>query len=351
MNPRTLGTVAAAFALLATLAVLPAVLTLTAADPTGSCGTTTGGPIDVILATIRQVESGGNYTSTATGSSASGAYGFINQSWAGYGGYPSAYLAPASVQDAKATEYVTALLAGNGGDVSLIGVAWYLGHVPPPGSPEWDVVPAPGAGNRFSPRQYQTKWMDIYRTKLAGPSPSSTTAPTAATTPPRPCEPGQGVALPGGWALPGPKDVLDRTADQINNPHHGYPAWDWSIPVGTPIYAIRGGTVISLTTNPYNCAGQTACNKCGLGVIVEDQEATQWTYCHGSAQHVNIGDTVTAGQQILSSGNTGNSTGPHVHIAIRAVGLDRCPQPLIASLYQHSLGLDPQSLPTNGCTH
>lgn len=130
--------------------------------------------------------------------------------------------------------------------------------------------------------------------------------------------------LPGGWALPGPKDILDRTADQINNPHHGYPAWNWSIPVGTPIYAIRGGTVISLTTNPYNCAGQTACNKCGLGVVVEDQDATQWTYCHGSAQHVNIGDTVTAGQQILSAGNTGNSTGPHVHIAIRAAGLDRC---------------------------
>jgi hypothetical protein len=314
----------------------------------------TGGPVEVILATIRQLESGGNYTARAAGSTASGAYQFIDQTWGGYGGYPRAWLAPPDVQDAKATDHVTALLAAHGNDVSLVPVAWYLGHVPPPGSAEWDTVPAPSAGNILTPRQYQTKWMAAYNANLAT-HPGAKVAPDpSATTDERPvvaCLGGTGDTLPGGWALPGPRDILDRTADQLDDPHHDYPAWDWAIPTGTPIYAIRGGTVTALTTTPYNCAGHANCNKCGLGVVITDDHGAQWTYCHGSAHHVNQGDTVTAGQQILTSGNTGNSTGPHLHLAIRVNGVNRCPQPLLVSLHRDGIGGDPASLPTKGCSY
>jgi len=351
MSSRTLAVAGVAIAGLLTLAVLPAVLVTAAAAPQGGCGATVGGPVEVIMATIRQLESGGDYTARAAGSSASGAYQFIDQSWAGYGGYPRAWLAPPDVQDAKAAEYIAAVLAANGDDVSLVPVSWYLGHVPPAGSTEWDTIPAPGAGNRLTPREYQTKWMDVYRTKLADhdatpPGGDTGTAPTAPA-----CTAGHGTPLPGGWSLPGPRDVIERNADQLNAPHHDYPAWDWGIPTGTPVYAVRGGTVIALTTSPYNCAGHTSCNDCGLGVIINDEQGVQWTYCHGSAHHVNQGDTVTAGQQILSSGNTGNSTAPHLHLAIRTAGIARCPQPLLVSLYQHGIGLDPNSLPTTGCSY
>ena len=54
-------------------------------------------------------------------------------------------------------------------------------------------------------------------------------------------------------------------------------------------------------------------------------------------------------KQILWSGNTGRSGAPHVHLEIRAGGEQRCPQPLLQSLYSEGVGLDPATLPTNGC--
>ena len=52
--------------------------------------------IGAILATIRAMESGGDYTVQVTTSTASGAYGFLDSSWGGYGGYWRARDAPPS---------------------------------------------------------------------------------------------------------------------------------------------------------------------------------------------------------------------------------------------------------------
>lgn len=56
-------------------------------------------------------ESGGSLTARNPSSSASGKWQFLDSTWAGFGGYTSAYLAPESVQDAKAR----ALWAGGAG--------------------------------------------------------------------------------------------------------------------------------------------------------------------------------------------------------------------------------------------
>lgn len=56
-------------------------------------------------------ESGGSLTARNPSSSASGKWQFLDSTWAGYGGYASAYLAPESVQDGKARE----LWAGGAG--------------------------------------------------------------------------------------------------------------------------------------------------------------------------------------------------------------------------------------------
>jgi hypothetical protein len=115
-----------------------------------------------VLVTIRTIESGGDYTIRARGSTASGAYQIVDGTWAGFGGYPSAYLAPAGVQDAKAVEMVSGILARHAGDVTVIPVYWYLGHLPGRGSPEWDTVPVPEAGNVLTPRAYQSRWLATY---------------------------------------------------------------------------------------------------------------------------------------------------------------------------------------------
>jgi hypothetical protein len=117
-------------------------------------------PNNPILRTIRQLESNSNYQAR-NASSASGAYQIIDSTWANYAGYPSAYLAPPEIQDTKAAEMITRVLARND-DVSRVPPAWYVGHVPADDSPEWDQVPAPYAGNTITVRQYQQRWIDLY---------------------------------------------------------------------------------------------------------------------------------------------------------------------------------------------
>jgi hypothetical protein len=121
----------------------------------------------VILATIRHMESGGDYGVQASGSTASGAYGFLDSSWGRYGGFARAKEAPPPVQDAKAAELAAHILGRNGGDVSTIPVSWYIGHVPV--GDEWDTVPIPEAGNRITPREYQRRWMNRYNELLGNP--------------------------------------------------------------------------------------------------------------------------------------------------------------------------------------
>ena len=124
--------------------------------------------LGAILATIRAMETGGDYATTITTSTASGAYAFLDGSWGGYGGYARAKDAPPAVQDAKAAELAAYVLARNGGDVSTIPVSWYIGHVPV--GAEWDTVPVPTAGNKLTPRQYQDRWMKRYAQIIGDPS-------------------------------------------------------------------------------------------------------------------------------------------------------------------------------------
>ena len=119
-----------------------------------------------ILAAIRAIESGGDYTAAATASTASGAYQFLDSTWGEYGGYRRALEAPPQVQDAKAAEWVAAILGRNGGDVASVPVTWYLGHVPV--GDEWDTVPSYPA-NTLTPREYLDRWMTEYTELLGGP--------------------------------------------------------------------------------------------------------------------------------------------------------------------------------------
>jgi len=146
------------------------------AQPSSVCGMP--GDVAGALATIRQLESGNDYTVQAAKASASGAYQFLDSSWrtwsarAGYPAlYPRAYLAPPHVQDAAAAAYVQAIL-DQWHDVAYIPVNWYY-----PAAADnpalMDIVPAPEAGNRLTVRQYQIRWLALYHEKLAATDVSS----------------------------------------------------------------------------------------------------------------------------------------------------------------------------------
>ncbi|MBU0492387.1 MAG: M23 family metallopeptidase, partial [Chloroflexi bacterium] len=88
--------------------------------------------------------------------------------------------------------------------------------------------------------------------------------------------------------------------------HHGI---DLSCPVGTPVYATLGGRVYVASDNGMPDAGL------GLRIGIDnDSFATE--YGHLSLSLVKVGDVVTPGALIGYTGNTGKSTGPHLHYAV-----------------------------------
>lgn len=120
---------------------------------------------DVVMATIRQLESGNNYTAVNKGDGvgdwATGAYQFMDTTWANYRGYRRAMDAPPSVQDEKALAMIRDAMARYGDQLLNIPYSWYYPVVLR--KPELlDTVPRPGEGNKLTIRQYGYKWVDIY---------------------------------------------------------------------------------------------------------------------------------------------------------------------------------------------
>jgi len=79
---------------------------------------------------------------------------------------------------------------------------------------------------------------------------------------------------------------------------------------GDSIFAAASGTVIIARTSGYN-------GGYGLYVAIKHANGTQTVYGHMSKVNVSVGQSVTQGQVIGAVGNTGRSTGPHVHFEVR----------------------------------
>lgn len=81
---------------------------------------------------------------------------------------------------------------------------------------------------------------------------------------------------------------------------------DIGTPMGTPVLAAKAGTVTWASWN----GGYGNC------VIISHGKGNSTLYGHLSGYNVSVGDQVSQGQVIAYSGNTGNSTGPHLHFGI-----------------------------------
>ncbi|MEK7556853.1 MAG: peptidoglycan DD-metalloendopeptidase family protein, partial [Patescibacteria group bacterium] len=87
---------------------------------------------------------------------------------------------------------------------------------------------------------------------------------------------------------------------------HGYNGVDLANSIGTPIVAAADGKVIISRMGGWN-AGY------GNYVVISHPNGTQTLYAHLSATTASVGDEVARGQKIGLLGNSGKSTGPHVH--------------------------------------
>ena len=89
---------------------------------------------------------------------------------------------------------------------------------------------------------------------------------------------------------------------------------DFGIPIGTPVYAIASGTVIGVGDTDANCKGASF----GKWVFIKYNNGLSSTYGHLSAISAKEGQEVKTGDLVALSGNTGHSTGPHLHLTVYA---------------------------------
>ncbi len=131
---------------------------------------------------------------------------------------------------------------------------------------------------------------------------------------------GKNIILPGAKPEFGYQDRLNQmfvrpVEGRISSPFG--PRWgrhhdgkDYAVPIGTPVKAAGGGRVVYVGwSSGY-----------GNTVIIEHQQGMRTLYAHLNSFNVNSGQRVNRGQVIARSGNTGRSTGPHLHFEVRVNG-------------------------------
>jgi murein DD-endopeptidase MepM/ murein hydrolase activator NlpD len=91
-----------------------------------------------------------------------------------------------------------------------------------------------------------------------------------------------------------------------STPHNGI---DIALPEGSQLYSIGKGIVENVVNYGDNNIGQ--------GVIVKLENGSRAIYGHISQAKVEIGQSIEPGQLVALSGNTGRSTGPHLHFSLK----------------------------------
>ncbi len=113
---------------------------------------------------------------------------------------------------------------------------------------------------------------------------------------------GAGPEIAGYYARP----ISGRKTQGL----HGYNAVDIAAPVGTPVCASAGGTVTVARGFGWN-------GGYGQYIVITHPNGTQTLYAHLSNVAVQQGSYVGQGEAIGNSGNSGKSTGAHLHFEIR----------------------------------
>ncbi len=114
-----------------------------------------------------------------------------------------------------------------------------------------------------------------------------------------PVDRGVRISSPFGWRV---HPVLGT-----RRMHEGV---DLAIPTGTPVSAAGQGKVLRARADSVS----------GEHVVLDHGHGVSTNYCHGERLHVSTGQAVESGQQVMDSGSSGRSTGPHLHFGLRIDG-------------------------------
>ncbi len=116
---------------------------------------------------------------------------------------------------------------------------------------------------------------------------------------------------------------------------HGHDGVDFGASIGTPVLAALGGTVVGVA----NTDSYPGCYSFGKWVMIKHPNGLSTLYAHLSLQSVSIGQEVEIGQVIGYSGNTGYTTGPHLHFGVYAT------QGVQITLFKNSLHCQGATIP------
>ncbi|MDO8183775.1 MAG: peptidoglycan DD-metalloendopeptidase family protein [bacterium] len=94
----------------------------------------------------------------------------------------------------------------------------------------------------------------------------------------------------------------------------GHNGVDFGTPVGTPVMAARGGTILGSGNTDLTCPGASY----GQWVLIKHDNGLATLYAHLSVIKAVTGASVSTGELVGYSGNTGYSTGPHLHFTLFA---------------------------------
>jgi murein DD-endopeptidase MepM/ murein hydrolase activator NlpD len=142
----------------------------------------------------------------------------------------------------------------------------------------------------------------------------ATPEPAAATP-----APPSGKAALLRWPLAAPR-LTSRFGKRWGRPHEGI---DMAAPIGTPVYAAAAGSVIYSGDQVRGY---------GNMVVLKHKDGLVTVYAHNSRLLVRSGEQVAVGQEIARVGDTGRSTGPHLHFEVRRQDVPVDPIPFLPAL-------------------
>ncbi|MBT3217552.1 MAG: M23 family metallopeptidase [Proteobacteria bacterium] len=115
------------------------------------------------------------------------------------------------------------------------------------------------------------------------------------------------------WPLEIPHRVTSPYGDRIHpimkkRMHHN--GVDLGVPIGTPVHSIQAGTISVVNED----------DRSGKYIVIDHGHGVRSAYCHLDQMPMPVGTTLKRGEVFSYSGNSGRSTGPHLHFVVRVSG-------------------------------
>lgn len=124
------------------------------------------------------------------------------------------------------------------------------------------------------------------------------------------------------WPLPSCKMISSDYGYRGGSLHAGIDISGNGV-YGKDIIAADGGTVVEVNSTNYYGSGY------GYYVVIDHGGGYRTRYAHCSSVLVTLGQKVTQGQLIAKAGDSGNSSGAHLHFEIRINGVPQDPKPYL----------------------